>query len=106
MISGQGSFTSVPLRFSDTYVFLPHTHAQGLLRVIESASAPPLLDIDQLLRPQKVVVRVYVLGAFALQPDGSKHGCDPYIKVKLGRNTISWVLVFQCVLLCSTGVFL
>ena len=33
-------------------------------------------------------VRVYVLKGQALQPTGTKHGCDPYLKVKLGKTVI------------------
>ncbi len=31
---------------------------------------------------------MYVLKGQALQPRGSKHGCDPYLKVKLGKTVI------------------
>jgi hypothetical protein len=33
-------------------------------------------------------VRVYVLKGSALQPLGSKHGCDPYIKLRLGKSVV------------------
>ena len=31
---------------------------------------------------------MYVLKGSALQPLGSKHGCDPYIKLRLGKSVV------------------
>ncbi|MES1915775.1 MAG: hypothetical protein MHM6MM_007676, partial [Cercozoa sp. M6MM] len=46
-------------------------------------------NLDELLRPQDVFVRVYVLKGKRLTPKDRDGSCDPYLKVRLGKTTIS-----------------
>ncbi|ETV96991.1 hypothetical protein H310_09840 [Aphanomyces invadans] len=61
---------------------------KGLIRVIHSRSEPPLFDLKELLNPQPYVIRVYILDAFALQAKDQNGKSDPYLRLKLGNDTI------------------
>lgn len=62
---------------------------KGLVRVVDSETAPPLLDMDTLLKPKPYVVRVYVLKGHSFMGMDDNGLSDPYLKLKLGKVKIN-----------------
>ena len=64
---------------------------KGLIRVKEDMAEPPLFEKDLILKPQGVVLRVYMLDASNLAAkdmsfDGTPGKSDPYLTVTLGHK--------------------
>lgn len=64
---------------------------KGLIRVMMNKDEPPLIPLDQLLKPQGYKVRLYALKASSLTPMdldvfGKPGKSDPYLKVQLGKQ--------------------
>ena len=64
---------------------------KGLIRVKNNRSELPPFDKDMILKPQGVVLRVYVLDASNLAAkdmsfDGTPGKSDPYLTVEVGKN--------------------
>eukprot|EP00602_Paraphysomonas_sp_CaronLab_P003319 CAMPEP_0185019240 /NCGR_PEP_ID=MMETSP1103-20130426/1865_1 /TAXON_ID=36769 /ORGANISM="Paraphysomonas bandaiensis, Strain Caron Lab Isolate" /LENGTH=1852 /DNA_ID=CAMNT_0027549443 /DNA_START=18 /DNA_END=5573 /DNA_ORIENTATION=+ len=64
---------------------------KGLIRVMLNEDEPPLLNLEQLLKPQGYKIRLYVLRGTNLTPmdigfGGRPGKSDPYLKVKLGKE--------------------
>lgn len=65
---------------------------KGLIRVMMAKDEPPLIDLESLLKPQGYKVRLYALKANNLTAmdigiGGRPGKSDPYLKVKLGKQT-------------------
>jgi len=67
-------------------------YMKGLIRVMESVKDPCLFDIKTLEKAQDVKVRLYILRALSLAAKdmgfmGRPGRSDPYLKIKLGKET-------------------
>uniref|UniRef100_A0A6I8P9V6 Dysferlin n=1 Tax=Ornithorhynchus anatinus TaxID=9258 RepID=A0A6I8P9V6_ORNAN len=71
------------------------TCPQGLFKIYplpeDPGVPPPPRQFRQLAAqdPQECLVRVYVIRAFGLQPKDPNGKCDPYIKITVGKKSIS-----------------
>ena len=69
----------------------PTTNAARLIRIMDNVDEPALLDLKEVLKPQSVKVRLYILRAIGLaamdEGYGGKPGrSDPYLKIELGKH--------------------
>ena len=63
---------------------------KGLIRIMEDVDTPSLLDLKEVLKPQSVKVRLYILRALGLAAMDEGYGgqpgrSDPYLKIELGK---------------------
>lgn len=75
------------------------------MRVIKSARAPPLFDVDKLFQPTKHLVRIYCLQAIGVQPmdAGGTGKSDPYIKVPKRREAVRQTTITLLALCCDSN---
>eukprot|EP01083_Nonionella_stella_P294532 1001194_1 len=62
---------------------------KGLICVTEEKDADLGVDLNELLCPQKVVMRLYVLKAYRLTPKDRGLSSDPYLRIRLGNTVMS-----------------
>jgi hypothetical protein len=62
---------------------------KGIIRVSEKPSLRSDFNLEQLLRPNKVFVRLYVTRCENLTPKDFNGSCDPYLIVRLGNDHVS-----------------
>eukprot|EP00455_Lapot_gusevi_P005654 TRINITY_DN1241_c0_g1_i9.p2 TRINITY_DN1241_c0_g1~~TRINITY_DN1241_c0_g1_i9.p2 ORF type:complete len:435 (-),score=156.41 TRINITY_DN1241_c0_g1_i9:61-1365(-) len=62
---------------------------KGLVRLTDSKDSDNGLNLNELLRPKEVFVRVYILQGHRLNPKDSDGSSDPYLIVKLAGHRVS-----------------
>merc|ERR1712013_476847 len=62
---------------------------KGLMQISDTKSTKALrdkIDIEQLLRPKKLFLRLYILRGIRLTPKDDDGSCDPYLVVTFGKK--------------------
>jgi hypothetical protein len=62
---------------------------KGIIRVSDKPSMKADFNFEQLIKPNNVFVRLYVLQAENLTPTDSGGSCDPYLIVKIGNDEVN-----------------